>query len=96
MGLLDKVAFLYFRDLELPHNPKGYLVLCMSSVEDVEDEFELEIHSSKELQIEKSTSLIEEFKFEKELDLNWSLSNSGGSVSERTFTRNMFLDVFAL
>lgn len=66
------------------------MVVCLSSNEDIADEFELEITSSAAIDIKPNTNILDDFKHGQEFPGTWNNDNSGGSLAERTFTKNNF------
>lgn len=66
------------------------MIVCLSDSEDVADQFELEVISSAHMEIRPSTSILEEMEFKQSFKGQWTTETSGGSITERNFTKNPF------
>lgn len=66
------------------------MILCLSNNDDTADDFELEIVSSSPVDIKPNSNLLEELKYKQEVAGQWHAESCGGSISERTFTKNDF------
>ena len=77
-----------------PNNNRGYLIVCTSDVEGIEEDIELEILSSGALDLKDNRSILSDFKHNKVLSGKWSDGQAGGGMNEKHFVRNPFSFIY--